>query len=332
MTRELFVAICLIGVLGCAGKPEGEANSALDQSESAIINGRDCAAGECPSTVAILVDADLQSWLGNQKIKTYLCTGTLIAPDVVLAAAHCFDGAALTGGMGSATRMDFAISFQSSLDQLASMATDQFPTDAIQGAYAVKHPRFSMENFNGFKGGLSTMWDIGLLFLSHPVQKIQPAVVITGEEAAQIKAGNKIKISGWGYQQAMSNPYQQPPAGSYGLKRCAEAEVNEVGLSEMQIGSDEKSARKCHGDSGGPTYLNIATPFKDHERVIGITSHAYDNTDCQKGGIDTRIDAYLDWIDANLTAGCAQGKRSWCDVPGIIPAAHYEPAPAQPLQ
>ncbi len=325
MTRVLFVATCLVGFLGCAALPEDGVTDSLAQSQSAIINGRECAPGECPNTIAILVDADLQTWFGNQTIKSMICSATLIAPDVVMAAAHCFDGAALTGGMGSATRMDFSVSFQSDLSQLASMATDQFPADTKKGAYAVKHPKFSMDNFNGYTGGLGTMYDIALLFLAQPITSVKPAVVITKQEAAQLEIVPRVKISGWGYQKAMDNPYQQPPAGTYGIKRCADALINELGPAEMQIGSDAASARKCHGDSGGPSYLTLAdTPNADATRVVGVTSHAYDNTDCKKGGIDTRVDYYLDWIDAQMKDGCAQGKRAWCDVPGIIPPDHFE--------
>ena len=58
----------------------------------------------------------------------------------------------------------------------------------------------------------------------------------------------------------------------------------------MQIGSGSETSRKCHGDSGGPTYMDVTTTSDVKQRVIGVTSHAYDESDCAKGGIDTRID------------------------------------------
>ena len=37
----------------------------------------------------------------------------------------------------------------------------------------------------------------------------------------------------------------------------------------------------------------------DGYRVIGVTSHAYDESDCNEtGGVDTRSDYFLDWIEA----------------------------------
>ena len=54
-------------------------------------------------------------------------------------------------------------------------------------------------------------------------------------------------------------------------------------------------------------------------RLIGVTSHAYDSTDCaEKGGVDTRVDAFLDWIDAEMRSRCEDGSRSWCEEEGIV--------------
>ena len=44
--------------------------------------------------------------------------------------------------------------------------------------------------------------------------------------------------------------------------------INEIGGAEMQIGSDERSSRKCHGDSGGPTYLRVETESSRKERTL----------------------------------------------------------------
>ena len=69
------------------------------------------------------------------------------------------------------------------------------------------------------------------------------------------------------------------------------------------------------GDSGGPSFAT----FGGEVRVIGVTSHAYDTSDCfETGGVDTRTDAYLDWIESNMTAYCDNGIRTWCEVSGII--------------
>lgn len=54
--------------------------------------------------------------------------------------------------------------------------------------------------------------------------------------------------------------------------------------------------------------------------MIGVTSRAYDRSDCNKGGVDTRVDAFFDWLDGEMTKACDDGDRAWCDVPGVLTA------------
>ena len=57
----------------------------------------------------------------------------------------------------------------------------------------------------------------------------------------------------------------------------------------------------------------------DGQRIVGVTSHAYDYSDCYvTGGVDTRVDHYLDWIDDEMRARCEDGTRVWCETDGII--------------
>ena len=70
--------------------------------------------------------------------------------------------------------------------------------------------------------------------------------------------------------------------------------------------------------------MNVNTASDVKSRVIGITSHAYDQSDCAKGGVDTRVDSWLSWIDEQMSAACADGTRVWCEVDGIVPATYYD--------
>ncbi len=97
--------------------------------------------------------------------------------------------------------------------------------------------------------------------------------------------------------------------------------LSELGDYELQVGAEAEDVRKCHGDSGGPTFLDIETDSTESMRIIGVTSHAYDESDCDsKGGVDTRVDAYLDWIDNEMVTRCQDGTRVWCETEGILDA------------
>jgi secreted trypsin-like serine protease len=326
----------MAGVLllaACGEPPLAGSETDLAADGQPIINGTACAEGEEPTTVGILVDMKLQSsFFGTVAVRTLICTGTLIAPDTVLAAAHCVDEATLSSMAGvPATVKDpkFSITFQRDLTNIVeaagSMGDVPFPADAIAVKKAIANPDFTLDVA---AAGPSKTNDTAVLFLERTAD-VAPEVVVTKEEAAQLSVGTKVKVAGYG-QQTVTSQFQQPPPGTVGIQMCAETTINELGTHEMQVGSDSSSGRKCHGDSGGPTFATVETATNNKRRVVGITSHSYDQTDCNKGGVDVRVDAYLDWLDTRMTEACNDGTRVWCDVPGVVPPEFWEPKPVDP--
>ena len=335
MSRACLVTLTLFAV-SCG--PEPAAPKATERAaDRPIINGKRCTAANMGAAVAIITDATMNIWGYKLPVRTVSCTGTLIAPDVVLTAAHCVTPSMLAGGMGTVENARYYISFTPDLsslvmDQTSMMGgkTPALPADAVEASVYLPNPTFDPKLLTQFKGGLTNLYDVALIFLKKEITTVKPAVVITKEEAKQLAVNKKVRIAGWGQQTAAKqNPFVPPAKGTLGVKVCAETTINELGTHEMQIGSDAASARKCHGDSGGPTFMTVTTNHAINDRVVGITSHAYDLTDCAKGGVDTRVDAWLDWVDTEMKKGCTDKKRSWCKVTGIIPPSHYDP-PAAP--
>ena len=253
-------------------------------------------------------------------------SGALVTPDTVLTASHCLDPLALEDGTGPIVSLRYLVSFSSDVAPLASGDTDQFPADAIDISTRELHPDYDLGAFSGING-LGDFHDIGLAFLSAPVTDVTPVLIVTSGEAPQVQSGAAVEMVGWGWQQ----PDPPPPAGTVGVKICAPSFINEIGAHEMQIGDDDTLPRKCHGDSGGPTYMQVDTSASRRVRVVGVTSHTYDATECQKGSVDTRVDVRLDWIDATMRARCADGTRVWCDTEGIIqPSGGGQPPEPEP--
>ncbi|MEO1233742.1 MAG: S1 family peptidase [Myxococcota bacterium] len=288
-------------------------------SEAPIINGGICQ-GEASTAMALLVDTTLTvPFLGSLPVRSVACTGTLIAPDVVLTAAHCVDETVLGQGIAEATGTRFFVTFEEDLVALSAGETMDFPPAAIEAAAWVKHEQFDINSWNEVNGP-GRYYDIGLLFLERPVEGLEPERVITSTEASSITTGSTVTIAGWGAStEDVGSILMPPPRGTVGLKNCGAALIGEVAEWEFQVGTDQASTRKCRGDSGGPTYLNVAPGTAFPRRVVGVTSHAYDESLCDEGGLDTRVDAYLDWLDTRMRDACADGTRVWCTLPGLIP-------------
>jgi nitroreductase len=334
-SSSLLQLACALALAAAGCGPEERGPEDPRSLHQRIINGDKCGESDQPASVAIIVDAKIEA-LGNElPIRSVLCTGTLIAPDTVLSAAHCVNPTLLTMGLGTVKDETYYVSFTADLGE---MALDPFkllggqlpdlPDGAVEAGAWLAHPGFKVELLQQFQGGLGNLYDVALIFLKQPVTAVDPAVVITKEEAAQVVRGKEVTISGWGQQTAApQNPLQPPEPGTIAVKVCAESFINEVGQYEMQIGGDASTSRKCHGDSGGPSFMEVETDHARNERVVGITSHAYDKVaDCAVGGIDTRVDAWLDWIDSEMRKACKDKRRPWCEVEGIIPPSYYDPS------
>jgi MYXO-CTERM domain-containing protein len=287
-----------------------------------IINGEPASRDLYPETGGILFGGTItvpgMFGGGSQTVamRSLICSSTLIAPDVVIAAAHCVDEYVLSQG-GTVEDPDFRWSRKADLTS-PSTPMDPWPDDAVRVRSTHVPPRWDIAAMNDF--GLDAKKnDVALLFLDEPVLDVQPAVLATVEESNLVE-GMTVDIVGWGMQKKLSilDSFVAPEPGSFGEKRWGTTTLHEIGEFEFQVGNDEEP-RKCKGDSGGATFLPVDAATAETYRLIGVTSRSADFTLCtEKGGFDTRLDAYLDWIDETMRAGCEDGSRSWCDTPGIL--------------
>jgi hypothetical protein len=311
MHRVLWLSLALAG---CGNR---ESPLAVDgHVEQAIINGESCDAATDPTAVSIIMDLSYTSdFLGDGMLRSPSCTGTLIAPDVVLAAAHCVDRELLSqqfGGFAELQELRFYVSFQPDLRDVAGElggAPGDLPADVIDVLATTAHADFVLDE--GSLGRLGQANDVSLLFLATPVTAVAPMAIMRPADAAAITVDATVRIVGWGQQEpSVGGPLDPANANiPSGVKQCGDALINEVGDYEIQVGDGPETVRKCHGDSGGPTYLTLSN---GQTRVIGVTSRAYDQSDCDKGGVDMRVDAYADWIDAEMAAACEGGVRIDC--------------------
>ena len=219
------------------------------------------------------------------------CTGTLIAEDVVLTAAHCLDTA--RGGTSFKTMEP---------TQLAVYVGDDPRVDIVDHLYAVS----ATEIYSGYDRRNLT-GDIALLQLStapsesvSPVDPLPSSLGFTASDASDPALNlnfvgyGEIEDGSWGGK-------LQADAPLAGLG-CALPSCWDSGDAATQISySQTDGAGPCSGDSGGPAFIQRSGTWY----VGGITS--YGDSYCEYYGVSTRVDAYGTFIDDFIAGGGGSG-------------------------
>jgi secreted trypsin-like serine protease len=194
-----------------------------------------------------------------------VCTGTLIAPSVVITAAHCLRA-------HPAKTMEFV---------LATNVQDAPRAAGIAARRIFLNPEFAIRE-------VGSLHDIGLVELVLPIEGMSAELLMDPAAATLIQPGAGVELVGYGTRDG----------GGSGQKTSTEATISSVGVDEMKIGGPGEP-QNCKGDSGGPAFV---IGLDGVRRLAGIVSRSANNaTECIDGSIHTRVDAYADWIAATLT-------------------------------
>ncbi len=216
------------------------------------------------------------------------CSGSLIAPTVVLTAGHCTDGAV-------AALVSFADDVNQGLGDISAGLPYTYP-----GYVASPH------NGNGLPS--APYRDVGVVGLIEPVAAPQQyAQLPTPGQVDTLPNKTAVDFVGYGVQRQVKDPDHpgQPPIARWtdaGVRMRAPSElvsgkfVNSADTMRLALNPGGGSGGACFGDSGGPNLLGGTAT------VLAVNSFLT-NVNCSGVGYSARVDVpeVLQWVRSCLS-------------------------------
>jgi secreted trypsin-like serine protease len=254
-------------------------------AQASIVGGTAAASEEWPWAAFVLA--------ANAKGEGFTCTGTVVAPTLILTAAHCVQ--------------DIVTGKKTPIGQYAVVTGSPDVRDPTLRQLSTVSRTILYPNFNRFK----VHGDAALLVLTTPTTA--PAVALAGPtDAGLLAASTPTWIAGWGLSGPLKNLKRTPVlrrASTYVQRRLYCRNHARVYYPFFNYSSQlctitppGFSIGTCHGDSGGPalTFREDGTPVQ-----IGITSLGAGDCDTHLPDIFTRIDRIYAWITEQIAATAA---------------------------
>ena len=242
----------LLGVL-LASVLRPDAVRAGPAQAAPIYNGQPTAA--YPAVVAV--------GIRNRDGSAGLCSGSLIAPSVVLTAGHC-------------------LSFDPAAAAVAIFPDGVTEVD-VQAARWEVHPDFDINRI--------AVADVAAIVLERSITDVPPLPLVSAAPRRRARGA----IVGFGEDADTGIGIKR--AGRVRLTRCPRA-VRRIGILPGQLDGSlcwrprRRGQDTCHGDSGGPLVVDGA--------VAGVTSGGFPDCPGQLSW-DTSVAAVRSWIDDVLT-------------------------------
>lgn len=222
---------------------------------------------------------------------TATCTGSLIAKNIVLTAAHCLADSGITS---------IAVVFTND-ENKATQADVRFASDGAM------HPDF-LKGVDPKASPAASVWnDIALVKLSEDAPAdFKLTRLPSSLDEIKLIANSKVTLAGFGItnsvvrrivrdKRGVQKIVSLSSVGSGVLRKVDGILVKQVTADKKEILLDQTSQRgACHGDSGGPAFVTA----KDGSQIqVGLTSRGTEKLgNCTESAVYTGVAAHLGWI------------------------------------
>jgi secreted trypsin-like serine protease len=301
----LLLALALLALSAVAAgasaapRPRGDAGSSRvtnPRATASVIGGHDTTVETYPSLVYIE---------GVQATAGYACTGTVVAPRVVLTAGHCVED--IESSSIVEPQLIGVVSGVSNLERI----TKANVTQVIQ---TLAYPGFNPTELNG---------DAGLLILATPVAAT-PIKLAGKAEPGLLRAGRNLKIAGWGIDEFdTEHAPSQLHAATVPIDKASNCRQGTILFDPFYepsgqfctLDTQNHQVIFCHGDSGGPA---IATTSGGTPVEVGIISLNDGICNPSSPAVYTRADQISTWVQRWIDAVEGGGPKPRV----VIPEAH----------
>ncbi len=269
--KHVITLMILLSLAACAEQfkqPVGEIMTSTNDDQG-IVGGRNVELLSEDAGKAVLI-------IGKLKDKSYLCTGSMIADDIVLTAAHCLGDP-----------KNIKIVFGADPVNMGAEQITKLKTFVIHKNY---NPKLIIRN------------DIALIQTEEKKPKNYQIARLPWE-AQNLSNIFKIKTSftvmGYGTITGLPTKDKTDLRGS-GTLRKTELNLTKFSLSQDVFYADQSQGRAvCFGDSGGPAFVDANT-------IVGMVSYniiddpsrpdTADEDVCNYQSVFTNIMRYKTWI------------------------------------
>ena len=199
--------------------------------------------------------------------KNFICSGTLIARDLVLTAAHCVDRAGMAVEFGASPSCD--------------------PNSSAVHVTGVR-----VSNYN--ETADTDRNDIALLKLARPAPTgFDPAPIATTDMEGDLKTNSVLIVAGFG--QAHTGLPSATPLDGYLRETNVSVWDYQFGQTEFLVYQGDGHGA-CYGDSGGPAFLLREQKYY----LLGVASRG--DEECRLNGVYAKVPEFRSWLAQAATS------------------------------